>query len=346
MPSCRDEQSEPGSPKLANCRCLPSEAWPTIVSTVKSFRLLAVASTALAVSIAVLGSWVRINGAGMTCPDWPLCHGELVPALHGGVVLEWTHRLIAFIEGLVLLGVIAVGWHVRGRVAGLRAALWALAGVFVLQVLLGGLTVDLSNSPISVMAHWAMAMLLLATLAALALLAFGGAAPRLPRRADPANPLLLIVSAVVFFTMCLGSYVSSSHAGLACATVPVCDGTLLGTTPGQIAQMLHRLAAFAVAIGAAIVAFGVGRSAPRARGFAYLGVGLVALQIGLGMANVVWAMPTALREAHAANAVLTYLAFVMATVAARMDGVPAAARAYVAEREASLRPAAQTVRSS
>ena len=34
---------------------------------------------------------------GMTCPDWPLCQGEVVPVLDGGVVLEWSHRMVALL---------------------------------------------------------------------------------------------------------------------------------------------------------------------------------------------------------------------------------------------------------
>jgi len=54
----------------------------------KFFRIAAGGAAGLALALAVLGSWVRINGAGMTCPDWPLCRGSLVPQLIGGVVLE------------------------------------------------------------------------------------------------------------------------------------------------------------------------------------------------------------------------------------------------------------------
>ncbi len=76
----------------------------------KFFRVTAVGAAVLAVALAVLGSWVRINGAGMTCPDWPLCRGSLVPALIGGVVLEWTHRLIALTVGFVIIAAFVAGW--------------------------------------------------------------------------------------------------------------------------------------------------------------------------------------------------------------------------------------------
>jgi len=129
---------------------------------VKVFRGFAVAAAVLAFAIAVLGSWVRINGAGLTCPDWPLCHGALVPSLEGGVILEWSHRLIAFIESFVVLGAIVTGWRVRREIAGVSGTLAALGVVFLVQVGLGGATVLLSNSPPSVALHWGTGMALAA----------------------------------------------------------------------------------------------------------------------------------------------------------------------------------------
>src|SRR5271165_705396 len=99
----------------------------------KFFRITATGAALLAFALAVLGSWVRINGAGMTCPDWPLCRGALVPALIGGVVLEWTHRAIALTVGFVIIAAFVAGWRVRQRVAGVVPVLFALVGVFVLQ---------------------------------------------------------------------------------------------------------------------------------------------------------------------------------------------------------------------
>jgi heme A synthase len=290
---------------------------------VKTFRGLAVASAVLAFAIAILGSWVRINGAGMTCPDWPLCRGALIPSLEGGVVLEWTHRLCAFLEGFIILGAIASGWRCRKEVAGVSKALAALAAIFILQIALGGVTIFQANSPVSVMLHWGAAMLLLATLTVLALLAILAPSPRPPQRDREGSvriPAALGVAAgFAFVTMCLGAYVSSSNYGLACSAFPACDATLLGAGTPQLLQMLHRFAAESFGVVALIATFIALGGSPRARGFALLGTALVLLQLFLGVANVVWQLPTALREAHAANAVATFLAFVIATAFAVLD---------------------------
>jgi heme A synthase len=88
--------------------------------------------------------------------------------------------------------------------------------------------------------------------------------------------------------------------------------------------MLHRIAAatfLVTALTAAIVA--APNSMARVRAWAFGGAALALLQVALGIANVVWRMPTLLREAHAANAALTFLAFVIATFLATIDPVPA-----------------------
>ncbi len=311
----------------------------------KVFRGFAVAAAALAFAIAVLGSWVRINGAGLTCPDWPLCHGALVPSLEGGVILEWSHRLIAFIESFVVLGAIVTGWRVRRAIAGVSATLAALGVVFLVQVGLGGATVLLSNSPPSVALHWGTGMALLATLTVLAVLSIVAPSPERSRtlfRGDAATGTLAVVALVAFVTMCVGAYVSSSQAGLACATVPTCDGTLFGSTAPQFVQMLHRLFAFACALlaffaAAVAVATRAGRTV---RGFAFAGCALIVVQIGLGIGNVLWRLPIDLREAHAANAAATFITFTLAATLAALE--PHRVRAATAERATRLRAAAPT----
>ncbi|MDQ6943664.1 MAG: heme o synthase [Candidatus Eremiobacteraeota bacterium] len=291
------------------------------------FRAFSLSAVVAALLVAVLGSWVRINGAGMTCPDWPLCHGQLIPPLAGGVVLEWSHRLFAFLDGFLVIGALWTGWRARKTIAGVTPVLAFIGGVFVLQVALGGLTVALSNSPWSVVVHWGTAMLFLAGLTALAILAV--AQPTTLRiRHSVAGGVLTACAVLAFAAMLAGSYVSSSGAGLACATLPACDGgSWTGSFPAQFAQMVHRLLGAAFLALATIAAYGAALGAtPRVRVAVLFAYALVVLQVMLGFANVAWSLPTLLREAHAANAVATFLAFTAALVFAAIDGTTAVTR--------------------
>jgi heme A synthase len=295
----------------------------------KFFRIAAGGAALLALALAVLGSWVRINGAGMTCPDWPLCRGALVPDLIGGVVLEWTHRAIALTVGFVIIAAFVAGWRLRREIAGVVPTLFALVAIFLLQVVAGGITIHEANSPRSVVLHWAVAMALLAVLVLLALLAFlappaGGGRPAW-RSGTPAGALAVAVLCA-YVTMCIGSYVSSSGAGLACTTFPSCDGTPAGTSVPQLVQMLHRFAAGIFVVAALVAAaFAAQSGMKRVRAWAFAGAALALLQVVLGVGNVLWRLPTLLREAHAANAAVTFIVFVVATALATLDPSPAPA---------------------
>jgi heme A synthase len=306
------------------------------------FRGFSLAAAVGALLLAVLGSWVRINGAGMSCPDWPLCHGALIPTMADGVIFEWSHRLVAALEAIVVVAALATGWQARKRIAGVTPVLAFIGVVFVLQVGLGGLTVALANSPWSVVVHWATAMLLLGGLTALAVLAV--AAPR--RIALPLTPLgAAIVTCLVcaFGVMCAGAYVSSSGAGLACTTLPVCDGgSLFGTTVAQTTQMVHRLLAGTLFVALTFTCILASANGPsRVRTVTFVAAALLLMQIALGFANVAWLLPTVLREAHAANACVLYLSLLAAATFAAIDGTAPAEVRIAAPRTASSVEAAR-----
>jgi heme a synthase len=304
-----------------------------------AFRVLVVVGAVVAYGLAMLGSWTRINLAGMTCPDWPLCHGAVVPVLHGGVVLEWSHRMLAFCETFVVAGLVLLGLRLRAAVPVLAKLVPALIAVFALQVLLGGVTIALANSPLSVMLHWGAAMLLLTVLTWLAVVAFTydprAAAPVFARRRG--SGALAVASGLAFITMCAGAYVSSSGAGLACPGVPGCGEGLLGHTGPQMLQMTHRLLAVGLLLFALVVAGAFPPAERRAAIALRVAVVLIALQITLGVLNVVWLLPTALRETHAANAVATFLVLVVATVLSSLDAGEAAVLSDVPSRAAAAR---------
>ncbi|MCU0540561.1 MAG: heme A synthase [Oscillatoriaceae cyanobacterium Prado104] len=91
-----------------------------------------------------VGSATRVMNAGLACPDWPLCYGELIPAaqMNLQVFLEWFHRLDAAAIGLSAIALLGLSWLYRYRLPGWMPLASGLAlFLIVFQGILGGLTV-------------------------------------------------------------------------------------------------------------------------------------------------------------------------------------------------------------
>jgi cytochrome c oxidase assembly protein subunit 15 len=114
-----------------------------------------------------IGSATRVMNAGLACPDWPLCYGELVPAkqMNLQVFLEWFHRLDAALIGLSAIALCGLSWwHRRALPHWLPWASTFALFLIVFQGILGGLTVtELLRFDI-VTAHLGTALLFFTTL--------------------------------------------------------------------------------------------------------------------------------------------------------------------------------------
>src|SRR5260370_5944922 len=128
-------------------------ARPPAAGAERTRRLARVGLAMLLVQLA-LGGYVRHAGAGLACPDFPLCSGDLLP---GGWLasVHWVHRW---------LGVLLLGVFVHLAVAGRTTATRLVAALAVLQVSLGVATVLLQLAPPVRAAHAAVAYALWATL--------------------------------------------------------------------------------------------------------------------------------------------------------------------------------------
>lgn len=114
-----------------------------------------------------IGSATRVMNAGLACPDWPLCYGELVPAkqMNLQVFLEWFHRLDASLIGVSAIALCGLSWWYRRALPSWVpwAGTFALS-LIVFQGILGGLTVtELLRFDI-VTAHLGTALLFFTTL--------------------------------------------------------------------------------------------------------------------------------------------------------------------------------------
>lgn len=270
----------------------------------RRLALVATVLTAVTYVLLVFGSAVRVHGAGLACPDWPLCFGEVVPAFDFQVYMEFGHRVLA---GLVSLGFVGLSVSVL-RDPRLRARMWPLTLIAAValgsQVILGGLTV------LELLAEWTVAshlvtgnaFCLLLLLHALILWDEVRVVERRPveaiHRVAGAQLLLLVPAQLV-----LGGLVAASHAGLACGTWPGCNGgAWFPTFDGIIGlQVMHRIVAYCLlAAGAINLAItGIRGRVGRA---SLLVFAVIVTQACIGVANVLMRMPVEVTLAHSAGA--------------------------------------------
>ncbi|GIW10345.1 MAG: COX15/CtaA family protein [Chloroflexi bacterium] len=188
----------------------------------------------------VIGGIVRVSGAGLGCPDWPLCHGMVVPPPKPDAWVEFSHRVAAAAMAVISLAALVGAYVPRRR----PAAPWLTAGALVLvgQILLGGFVVLAELPGLAVNLHLLFALIILA-LILMALVASLPAQWR-PATVDPGlRRLALGATVAVFLLIVSGSYVFGSGTSLACAGWPLCEN---GPLPGRLSDWInfsHRLVA-------------------------------------------------------------------------------------------------------
>ena len=137
------------------------------------FQIFALASVVGAFVLTVAGGFVTQTESGEGCPDWPLCHGQVVPDFSApGTAVEWTHRTVAAIVGVLVLVTTFLAWRDR---RGERRILWTSSLSLVLVIVqagVGGAVVVTNLNWGLVVAHLSMAAAFFAMAVSTALLAF------------------------------------------------------------------------------------------------------------------------------------------------------------------------------
>ncbi len=260
---------------------------------------------ALTYGLIVLGALVRAHGAGLACPDWPLCFGELVPRFDLRVAFEYSHRVAAGTISLLFLGCAVAALRDDAIRAASGRLLLVTAGVLGVQILLGALTVW------HLLASWTVTAHLLTGNTFALCLAF--TARRLHRLAAPPPPrppvsrvvqiVLLATAVLLFCQMVLGGLVSSTYAGLACSEWPTCNGgVFFPSFEGALGiHLLHRLGAYSLVTLIAVAAW-LGRDQAGVAGWLRLAFAVVVAQVGVGVANVLLRLPVEVTGLHSALA--------------------------------------------
>jgi cytochrome c oxidase assembly protein subunit 15 len=286
---------------------VPRTLWPSAEQLALGFFALAGVTYVLI----VFGALVRAHGAGLACPDWPLCFGEVIPEFDFKVAFEWGHRALAGSVGLIFLALAGLTLRLPRLGARMRLGLLVAALILAAQVVLGGLTV------LELLASWTVTSHLVTGNAfALSLVLLGRRLARLSTHAHETRPASTLqrgatslAAGLLFVQIVLGGLVSSNYAGLVCPDWPSCmNGEYFPTWSGiQGLHLFHRSVGYGLAIAIAIAAW-LGRSHPGSRRWLGVAGAFVIAQVAVGIANVLLRLPvevTALHSALAAGLVCT-----------------------------------------
>ena len=251
------------------------------------FQKLAGLTLGTAILLIVVGVIVRATDSGLGCPDWPTCHGQLIPPLDDAKAwIEWIHRTIAAIIGFQIVGlaVLALRDH-RDR----PSLVWPSFVAVVLvgfQAWLGRETVRLGNSGESVTAHLTAAILLVALLVFVTVRA--GFPGRLAGSGGSQRfTLLAAFTALATFALLLfGSHVTATDSALVFPDWPLMGGTLVPPlTEVTSAHVLHRWVAAVVGLVVAVLAIAAWRTQrdrPTILRLALVAAALYAIQVVVG----------------------------------------------------------------
>ena len=297
-----------------------------------AFRRLATFTLVTAFLAAAWGGVVRVTGSGLGCPDWPLCYGKFLPQFDLITFVEWFHRFIAILSGILLAG-IALWTLLRYRGRNRVFVLVCIAvPLYWLQAVLGAVTVLLELPHGWVTAHLANAELFLGTLTVLVVLLHRPDATENGARADPWTWLAPAAAVATFVIVLSGAYVRGADATAACRTWPLCEGAFLPAGSAALVHMLHR---YVVALGgfvigaAAVAGWRHRRTVPGLGACAALVGGLLVVQIVAGAANVLTGFSPWALGAHPAIASALWCATVALVVLAWRVPSAATVRDYV-----------------
>ncbi|HEY7254688.1 MAG TPA: COX15/CtaA family protein [Methylomirabilota bacterium] len=250
---------------------------------------VAFAAVAAVFVLMTLGNVVSATGSGLACPDWPLCHGSVIPPLRADALIEYGHRLAALAASVLIVATTVVTLA-QTRTPGLRRLAWLVPILLVVQIALGGITVLLKLPDLVSTAHLINALLILAALIVLGLGLRGAAAAP----SDRPGRLARVGLVVLLLQLALGGYVRHSGAGLACPDFPLCSGDVFPTGWLPSVHWAHRW------LGVLLLGLFVHLALAGRTVAARLVAALAVVQVSLGIATVLLQLTPVIRAAHAA----------------------------------------------
>ena len=271
------------------------------------FRRLALATLVSTFLLVIVGGIVRVSDSGLGCGPagsglngWPFCNGDVVPGVNLHSIIEYTHRALAGIVGLMMISLAVLAWRrYRSNTVLVRATI-ASAVLVVAQGLLGAATVEKDLDEGLVAAHLGLAMALLALLLVVVRASRSQKTSDIGPQTSGLRPLALVTSSFVLCTIVAGGYMAGTQnygradyqvgdgAHHACGKeFPSCNGEFMPFGEARLVDihLTHRAFMYiATILVIALVVLSLRRGV--ATRLAQLALGILGAQVLVGALNV------------------------------------------------------------
>jgi heme A synthase len=277
-----------------------------------AYQRLCIVTCGVIFVLIIVGGIVRATDSGLGCPDWPTCHGRLIPDGNKHTIIEYSHRFTATVVGFLVLAITIGAWRSFRSVP---AVLWPANAAFVLllvQAGLGAAVVANELPPGIVAVHLVLALSLMTLLLIVTTATFAAAGPvHAPSVSPRFGRLALGASAATLVLAVAGSYVAGAGYGLACSGWPLCNGQVFPNADANSVQIhfFHRLMAAIVGIVLVTLAYQgwkLRKAEPLVANLTALALGVYLVQALIGAANIWTKLADEVSAAHLGGAALLW----------------------------------------
>ena len=287
-----------------------------------TYKVVALLSLAVSFLQIALGGFVRASESGLGCPDWPLCHGKIIPPFEFHTLIEYSHRLNGSLLGIFVAVLLILCIMRYRRDKQLMMANYTAFTLVVSAGILGGITVITELAWWIRLIHLGIAQFLAACLM---YITYKFVFDKLSNNYSYLDPIrawkwkkILCVS-LVFLLIVSGSYMVGVGASSSCSSWPLCKGLSI---PDGISYQVHMGHRYISVVTLAFVGYISIELMIHAKGnklikrVAHSALGLLGIQIILGAVTVWSGFSSHMKVTHLTVATLVWLSVILMSLVA------------------------------
>ena len=287
-----------------------------------TYKVVALLSLVVSFIQIALGGFVRASESGLGCPDWPLCHGKIIPPFEFHTLIEYSHRLNGSLLGILVAVLLIICIMRYRRDTQLMLANYAAFTLVVSAGILGGITVITELAWWIRLIHLGIAQFLAACLM---YITYKFAFDNLSNDYSYLNPIrawkwkIILCVSLVFLLIVSGSYMVGIGASSSCSSWPLCKGLSI---PDGISYQVHMGHRYISVVTLAFVGYISIELMIHAKGnklikrVTHSALGLLGIQIILGAVTVWSGFSSHMKVTHLSVATLVWLSVILMSLVA------------------------------